>query len=77
VNLFWVGSPAKELDLIRSLLRPDGALFLFYEPPGAAKASLVAEGLMKTLPELGFADAALTRETEGPSPLFVVVARPR
>jgi SAM-dependent methyltransferase len=30
VNLFWVRSPARELDLIRRLLDPGGALYLFY-----------------------------------------------
>ena len=30
VNLFWVRSPATELELIRRLLRPGGALSLFY-----------------------------------------------
>jgi SAM-dependent methyltransferase len=30
VNLFWVRSPAKELELIKRLLGPGGALYLFY-----------------------------------------------
>jgi SAM-dependent methyltransferase len=30
VNLFWVRDPARELELIRALLKPGGALFLFY-----------------------------------------------
>lgn len=42
VNLFWVRSPAKELDLIKRLLAPGGALYVFYGyggPPAAGKAS--------------------------------------
>jgi SAM-dependent methyltransferase len=42
VNLFWVRSPAKELDLIKRILAPGGALYLFYGyggGPGAGKAS--------------------------------------
>src|ERR671930_1094140 len=41
VNLFWVRSPAKELDLVRRLLAPGGALYLFYGyggGPAAGKA---------------------------------------
>jgi SAM-dependent methyltransferase len=30
VNLFWVRSPAKELELLKRLLKPGGALYLFY-----------------------------------------------
>lgn len=30
VNLFWVRSPAKELELLKRLLGPGGALYLFY-----------------------------------------------
>ena len=31
VNIFWL-KPTNELDIIRELLKPDGALYLFYEP---------------------------------------------
>jgi hypothetical protein len=31
VNLFWVRSCAAELDLVKRLLKPGGALYLFYE----------------------------------------------
>jgi SAM-dependent methyltransferase len=30
VNLFWVRSPTRELDLVKAVLKPGGALFLFY-----------------------------------------------
>ena len=30
VNLFWVRTPTRELELIRALLKPAGALVLFY-----------------------------------------------
>jgi SAM-dependent methyltransferase len=42
VNLFWVRSPAKELDLIKRLLAPGGGLYLFYGyggPPAPGRAS--------------------------------------
>jgi SAM-dependent methyltransferase len=31
VNLFWVRSPATELEVARRLLAPGGGLFLFYD----------------------------------------------
>jgi len=38
VNLFWTGPATAELDLIRRLLKPDGTLHLFYEPPSPSQA---------------------------------------
>jgi cyclopropane fatty-acyl-phospholipid synthase-like methyltransferase len=63
VNLFWVRSPAKELDLIKGLLEPGGALYLFYgyggPPPAEGKASQNAHRipgvLTGHLSERGFA----------------------
>jgi cyclopropane fatty-acyl-phospholipid synthase-like methyltransferase len=37
VNVFWTESGAKELDVIRKYLQPDGGLYLFYQPPSASK----------------------------------------
>lgn len=34
VNLFWTGPARDELDAVRTVLAPGGALHLFYEPPG-------------------------------------------
>jgi SAM-dependent methyltransferase len=58
VNLFWVRSPGRELDLIRRLLRPGGALYLFYGYDGAsppAGAARVPQALTGHLTEAGFA----------------------
>jgi cyclopropane fatty-acyl-phospholipid synthase-like methyltransferase len=61
VNLFWVRSPTKELDLIERLLGPDGALYLFYgyggrRPQGKVgkNTSRVAEALTEHLTERSF-----------------------
>ena len=58
VNLFWVRAAASEIDLLRRLLRPDGALRLFYGFPGdgehdgrsaaTAAAALEARGFNTT-----------------------------
>lgn len=53
VNLFWTRS-APELDLIRSMLAPDGELYLFYQPPNAAKARETAVRVGKNLLDHGF-----------------------
>jgi cyclopropane fatty-acyl-phospholipid synthase-like methyltransferase len=39
VNLFWVRRAEAEIDLLRRLLRPEGALRLFYGFPGGTGAS--------------------------------------
>jgi SAM-dependent methyltransferase len=72
VNLFWVRDPARELELIRALLKPGGALFLLYGygTPGQGAAT-VPEALAGHLTEGGFAVEPVT----GPS-VVGVVARP-
>jgi SAM-dependent methyltransferase len=62
VNLFWVRSPAKELELIERLLAPGGALYLFYGYGGrpvageaGPNASRVLGALTDHLTERGFA----------------------
>jgi SAM-dependent methyltransferase len=79
VNLFWVRSPAKELDLVKRLLAPGGALYLFYGyggPPAAGKASentsKVPGILTEHLSDRGF--AAAVRQRPG---MVCVVATPR
>jgi SAM-dependent methyltransferase len=54
VNLFWVRSPVRELELIKGMLGPGGALHLFYgyggQPPHQVPGALTAR-----LAEGGFA----------------------
>lgn len=72
VNVFWVGPAAKELERIAQLLRPSGALHLFYEPPGPGKAEAIRDKLLASMSAAGFeATAASTPD------LLTVVARPR
>jgi SAM-dependent methyltransferase len=72
VNLFWVRAPARELDLIRAVLKPGGTLFLFYGygTPGRGEPR-VPETLFDHLTDGGVTAEART----GPSVLGVV-ARP-
>jgi SAM-dependent methyltransferase len=79
VNLFWVRSPTRELDLLKRLLRPGGALYLFYgygerPQPGmdVENAARVPEALTRHLAESGF-----TVEVQPGPGVVCVVATPR
>jgi SAM-dependent methyltransferase len=72
VNLFWVRAPTRELDLVRAVLKPGGALFLFYGYGTPGRGGLrVPEALFDHLADGGFTAESRT----GPSVLGVV-ARP-
>jgi hypothetical protein len=73
VNVFWVRSPARELDLIKAVLKPGGALFLFYGYGTAHQVPPRVPGLLHDhLTGGGFTVEALT----GPS-IVGVMATPR
>ena len=79
VNLFWVRSPAKELDLVKRLLAPGGALYLFYGYGGGPAAGKAGENASKVpgiltghLLARGF--AAEVKQDAG---IICVVARPQ
>jgi ubiquinone/menaquinone biosynthesis C-methylase UbiE len=76
VNLFWVRSPATELEIARRLLRPGGALFLFYDAPSKSKVKTIAERLVTTLADLGLPATNVETGRAGSSPVLGVVARP-
>ena len=56
VNLFWVGPATQELERVRRALGPDGKLFLFYEPPRAARLRQLTERLAAVLRSGGFSE---------------------
>ncbi|WP_119303535.1 class I SAM-dependent methyltransferase [Dongia deserti] len=53
VNLFWI-DPSKELPVVRMLLRLDGTLYLFYQPPSSAQLKPLAAKLARNLEAGGF-----------------------
>jgi cyclopropane fatty-acyl-phospholipid synthase-like methyltransferase len=53
VNVFWM-KPDKDLRAIARLLKAKGTLYLFYEPPDAAKRREIADLVAKNLQENGF-----------------------
>jgi cyclopropane fatty-acyl-phospholipid synthase-like methyltransferase len=75
VNLFWVRSSARELDLIRRVLKRTGAMYLFYEPPQAARARAIADNAATFLTGQGFATTTLATTTRPDRAVVCVVAR--
>lgn len=53
VNLFRMQA-ARELAMIRRLLLPDGALYLFNQPPAASKIAHIADATARNLADAGF-----------------------
>jgi SAM-dependent methyltransferase len=75
VNLFWI-DPTEELPVVRQMLRHDGALYLFYEPPSPAQMKPLAVELAHHLEAGGFA-IEKTMNGQGPSArCLCVMARP-
>jgi SAM-dependent methyltransferase len=74
VNLFWVRSPARELELLRTLMHLDSTLHLVYEFPAESQSGGIAEQIAAAFTEHGFSTDVLT----GPEPsLQAVTARLR
>ena len=74
VNLFWQ-PPARELDAVRDVLAPDGALYLFFQPPAASQIPRITETATALLQGHGFTvDSVLHRELS-PVPVVCIVAR--
>jgi len=74
VNLFWLDA-ATSLAVIRELLAPGGALFLFYEPP-APRLDEITGKLTANLHAAGYAVSRVITDVGASSPLLAVVARP-
>lgn len=54
VNLFWTSDAQAELEQIRRMLRVDGSLHLFYEPPSHDRADSLIRETTEHLTEAGF-----------------------
>jgi SAM-dependent methyltransferase len=75
VNVFWLG-PRRELEVIRRVLAPDGALYLFYEPPSAAQLERAADACTAYLQEGGFTVRRVLRAELSPHLGLGIVAVP-
>lgn len=75
MNHFWVRPAQRELQLLRSLLRPGGRIVLVYEPPGTAGAARIEEALTAHLAAAGL-PATTTRHPTDRRTILVVRASP-
>lgn len=75
VNLFWVRPAQTELQLIADLLRPDGQLWLIYDPPDANRLARLEAMLVDRLEQAGYRSSTTTRTTER-STLLAMTAQP-
>jgi cyclopropane fatty-acyl-phospholipid synthase-like methyltransferase len=75
VNLFWLDA-TRGLDVVRSLLAPDGTLFLFYEPPSLAGRKQAEAKLLANLEANHFEVLETIEADASRSSLFGVIARP-
>lgn len=76
VNLFWTHDPA-ELDVVAGLMAPRGRLFLFYQPPSAARIEPLVEKLTRHLIARRFRPAGVRiEELSGGPGVCVTATRP-
>jgi len=75
VNLFWLEA-ARELKLIRSLLAPEGKLYLFFEPPGAGQIPAIAHAIEVRLKAAGYVLDETVYGPEPKPPLLGMITRP-
>lgn len=71
VNLFWVRRADREIAVLSRLLRPGGALYLFYEPPTAEQVAGIARTVAAALDAAGLATSTSTASTGGSALLCV------
>lgn len=76
VNLFWVRSSVRELELVRQVLRPGGAMYLFYERPQANRSTAIAERVATFLTEHGLTTTIASTVTRQARTVVCVQARP-
>jgi SAM-dependent methyltransferase len=75
INVFWM-DPRRELAAVRTLLKPDGALYLFFDPPSPGEAEPTAAKLSANLAANGFAVQNTEIADIGTGKAVRVVAKP-
>jgi protein-L-isoaspartate O-methyltransferase len=76
VNVFWTESGTKELVVTRKYLRPDGALYLFYQPPFADKIQEIVDQVSSNLQANHYAVKQIIIEASEPVRSVCIVAQP-
>jgi ubiquinone/menaquinone biosynthesis C-methylase UbiE len=75
VNVFWTESGTKELDVIRKYLRPDGALYLFYQPPVADRIQEIVDQISSNLQANHFSAKHVIIEKSQPVRSVCIIAQ--
>lgn len=75
VNLFWMKAD-RELAAVRKLLKPEGTLYLFNQPPAADKIDSIADATSRNLTKAGFAVLSVVVGEQRPVPVLGVIAKP-
>jgi protein-L-isoaspartate O-methyltransferase len=74
VNVFWT-DPRAELPLLRKLLKAEGMLYLFYEPPAAVQRNKIAKLIENKLVGSGLAVKEVVRKDGAAALLGVICGR--
>lgn len=73
VGLF-LHPPAGDLERVKGLLKPGGSLYVFYQPPTAAKTRQIADRVLGILRRDGFSIMDLRFKDMKPAPATCVIA---
>jgi len=65
VNLFWVADPHRELEVLRTALRPRGLLHILYGAAGPTAADRVTHAVSTALHRHGFTEVTIIGERSG------------
>jgi SAM-dependent methyltransferase len=75
VNVFWL-APARELEVLKRVIRPDGILCVVYQPPSAGQIERVADATSAFLQTHGFEDLRVDVEELGATTGVCITAVP-
>lgn len=76
VSSFWMPGAVTELGILRSRLRPDGAFYLFHQPPTSAKTEAIAGKSLPFLEAAGFRVEKVLYGRLPPALASCIIAKP-
>lgn len=75
VSLFW-SEPTRALRALAALLKQDGRLYVFHQPPSEAKTRPIAEATRRLLEAHGYAVQETRYQPMAPATVSCILARP-
>lgn len=76
VGSFWQAEGARELEALRSYLKPTGTFYLFHQPPSSHKTMAIAEKSKTLLEAAGYKVEDVYFEDIEPATISCIVAKP-